>query len=203
MFFFASYILDIPCSDTSFTQVNIQLIQVNNMMEIDDHLSSLMETMSLSKRWDISQRDIENEKPLLSVSALQRHDMYMSDSDSEDSLYEPNQSVSSPQLSANANSPPPLPSLESLTGCRLLQHTHHCLLTDSCRTSNGDYLELIFTHREVLLAYPEGHRQCAIGFSDMASTLEAREWRADRDSDGEAASAFRHEASWVAHSCGY
>lgn len=174
-------------------------------MEIDDQLATLLQTMSLGKRWNVSQRDIESEKPLLSLSALQRHDVYMSDSsDSEDSIDEPHQPVSSPQPSASTNSTPapPPPSIDTLNGCRLLQYVQHCLHSGTYQTCSGDYLETIFTHREVSLAYPEGHRQCAIGFSELASELEAREWRADRDHDGDAVQAFRHEAQWVAHACG-
>ena len=37
---------------------------------------------------------------------------------------------------------------------------------------------------------------CAIGFTDIAKKVEARQWRADREGDMEAASAFRNEA-WV------
>jgi hypothetical protein len=59
---------------------------------------------------------------------------------------------------------------------------------------------MIFTHREILSAYPEAHRHCARGLSDIAYIMERRAWRADRDADPEAIAAFRHEAWAIAAS---
>ncbi|KAI0343702.1 hypothetical protein BDW22DRAFT_1344657 [Trametopsis cervina] len=66
-------------------------------------------------------------------------------------------------------------------------------------TTGGAYLELIFIHREILYACPQLHRDCAMGFCDLAQFLEHRDWRADREGDAEAVAAFRHEAGLVAH----
>ena len=81
-------------------------------------------------------------------------------------------------------------------GCGLLQAVRGQLTSNRFITTGGEWLDVIFTHREVFNAYPQGHRECAVGFTDLASFLESREWRADRDSDAEAIAAFRHEA-WV------
>jgi hypothetical protein len=64
------------------------------------------------------------------------------------------------------------------------------------QTTGGEYLEAIFTHREILSTYPAAHRECARAFSDLAYSLETRAWRADREADSEAVSTFRHE-TWV------
>jgi hypothetical protein len=66
------------------------------------------------------------------------------------------------------------------------------------QTSCGEYLELIFIHREAFAALPSAHVGCSAGFSALARALELRAWRADRDSDAEAVAAFRHEAWMVA-----
>lgn len=81
-------------------------------------------------------------------------------------------------------------------GCAYLQAIQTQL--DTYPTTGGDYLEAIFTHREIFSAFPEAHRSCARGFSDIAYALEHRAWRADRDADSEAVSAFRHEAWMIA-----
>jgi hypothetical protein len=67
---------------------------------------------------------------------------------------------------------------------------------DEFQTTGGEYVETIFTHREIFAVHPVAHRDCARSFSDIASVLERRAWRADRDSDTEAVAAFRYEA-WV------
>ncbi|KAI0090710.1 hypothetical protein BDY19DRAFT_887032 [Irpex rosettiformis] len=86
-----------------------------------------------------------------------------------------------------------------LPGCGLLQAIQDQLCSDSYPTTAGAYLEVIFTHREMLYACPQLHRGCAVGFSELAAMLDRRQWRADREGDGEAASAFRHEAGLTAH----
>ena len=104
----------------------------------------------------------------------------------------------SPSESSNyiktADAPPPC-------GCALLQWLRDQLAEGRYATTGGDYLEIIFTHREAFHAFPDGHRTCAIGFSDIAADLERREVRPDREGDPEAAAAFRHEA-WVIASSG-
>ncbi len=82
------------------------------------------------------------------------------------------------------------------TGCAYLQAIQAQL--ESYPTTNGEYLEAIFTHREILSAFPPGHKDCAHGLNVLASALEARAWRADRDADSEAVAAFRHEAQMTA-----
>jgi hypothetical protein len=62
-------------------------------------------------------------------------------------------------------------------------------------TTCGEYLELLFTHRELFAASPQAHTGCPAGFTRLARALELRAWRADRDCDAEAVAAFRHE-SW-------
>ncbi|KAG7449726.1 uncharacterized protein BT62DRAFT_603481 [Guyanagaster necrorhizus] len=81
-------------------------------------------------------------------------------------------------------------------GCAYLQALQMQL--DNYPTTGGEYLEAIFTHREILCAYPVAHQLCAQGFSDIAYALEQRAWRADREADTEAIVAFRHEAWMIA-----
>jgi len=83
-------------------------------------------------------------------------------------------------------------------GCAYLQAVQAQL--EWFPTTGGEYLEAIFTHREVFYAHPPAHRNCARGFSDLAKSLEARPFRADRDSDAEAAAVFYHEAQVIASS---
>lgn len=85
---------------------------------------------------------------------------------------------------------------EEPSGCGLLQQIQASI--DHYPTTGGDYLEAIFMHRALYAAFPQGHRLCAICFSDIAYELEKRAWRADRDADTEAVSAFRHEAWMIA-----
>jgi len=66
-------------------------------------------------------------------------------------------------------------------------------------TTGGGYIEAIFTHREICGAYPAGHTQCPRALSDIAYALEQRAWRADREADGEAIAAFRHEAWFISN----
>jgi hypothetical protein len=92
--------------------------------------------------------------------------------------------------------PPPCALLESLT------HSYDPDTdtdgADGLQTSCGEYLELIFIHREAFAALPSAHVGCSAGFSALARALELRAWRADRDADSEAVAAFRHEAWMVA-----
>jgi hypothetical protein len=83
-------------------------------------------------------------------------------------------------------------------GCAYIQAVRQQV--DNFATTGGEYLETIFTHREILSAYPEAHRHCARGLSDIAYIMERRAWRADRDADPEAIVAFRHEAWAIAAS---
>ncbi|TFK23168.1 hypothetical protein FA15DRAFT_705725 [Coprinopsis marcescibilis] len=83
-------------------------------------------------------------------------------------------------------------------GCAYLQAIRSQI--EEFQTTSGEYVETIFTHREMFYAHPSAHRDCARGFSDIAYILEKRAWRADRESDMEAVSTFRHEAWMVANS---
>ncbi|KAJ6589894.1 hypothetical protein DFH09DRAFT_1245174 [Mycena vulgaris] len=93
------------------------------------------------------------------------------------------------------SSPDP-PSEPSYQGCAYLQSIQSQL--DSFPTTGGEYIESIFTHRQIFFAYPGGHRCCARGFSDLACSLQRREWRADREADMEAVTAFHYEAEFIA-----
>ncbi|KAF7315176.1 hypothetical protein MIND_00032000 [Mycena indigotica] len=91
---------------------------------------------------------------------------------------------------------PSTPSSPSFQGCEFLQSIHSQL--DNFPTTGGAYIESIFTHRQIFFAYPGGHLCCAKAFSDLACSLQRREWRADRDSDMEAVTAFNYEAQFIA-----
>ncbi|GBE80750.1 predicted protein [Sparassis crispa] len=181
-----------------------------SMMEIDMHLSQLFGGMKLDSRWSktdvVSHLPSLDSRPARSDIALglwrkeseelipasmppiaDTPDALMYDSsDSEDSSYQPSPSASSS-------------STESVdAGCALLQAIREEVRIGRYPTTGGEYLEAIFTHREVFSAYPQGHRMCSVGFSDLAQDLEQRSGRADRDADPEVVAAFRHEAAWIA-----
>ncbi|KAJ7072629.1 hypothetical protein C8F01DRAFT_1243667 [Mycena amicta] len=89
------------------------------------------------------------------------------------------------------------PNSPSFQGCELLKSIQSQL--DTFPTTGGaPYIEAILTHRQIFFAFPGGHRCCARAFSDLACSLQRREWRADRDSDMEAATAFNYEAQFIA-----
>ncbi|KAI0663962.1 hypothetical protein C8Q70DRAFT_944019 [Cubamyces menziesii] len=192
-------------------------------MEVDSQLSQLLNSLSL----DSQRRKVifgSEEPQVASPTYPTRNiaDAAMSDSsDSEDSTYQvcpsfilqtksrakhpnptavsphlhqPSRSASQPTSSSSTDAPPPPPPC----GCAYLQALQGQIRAGSYATTGGDYLEAIFTHREAFFAFPPGHRGCALGFSELARDLEARDqaWRADWDGDSEAAAAFRHEA-WV------
>lgn len=161
------------------------------MTEVDAHLLQLLQGMTLDSRW--RKADIESEE-LKPAAPIDLQDAPMSDSsDSEDSIYQPSPSASS-SSTATAGAPPPC-------GCALLQHIHEAMRLGVYSTTGGEYLDIIFTHREVFFAYPQGHRDCAIIFSNLAGDLERRDARPDRDGDADAANAFRHEAWVIANAC--
>ena len=149
----------------------------------------------------------------------------MSDSsDSEDSTYQvraPSLPTPAPFSPPQSNADPtcprhPIPgpqaqpssSAGSCCGCAYLQAVCAQIRVGEYATTSGDFLETIFTHREALFAFPQGHRACAAGFTELARDLETRaqrsaavdgggyQWRPDWDGDHEAVVAFRHEA-WV------
>ncbi|KAJ6593460.1 hypothetical protein B0H19DRAFT_21535 [Mycena capillaripes] len=90
------------------------------------------------------------------------------------------------------------PSEPPYQGCAYLQAVQFQLDTENFPTTGGEYIESIFTHRQIFFAFPGGHRCCARAFSDLACSLQRREWRADRDADMEAATAFHYEAQFIA-----
>ena len=98
--------------------------------------------------------------------------------------------------SSSSSDAPPTPApcalLEALT------RSYDPDAAEELQTSCGEYLELIFIHREAFAARPSAHAGCSAGFSALARALELRAWRADRDADTEAVAAFRHEAWMVA-----
>jgi len=93
-----------------------------------------------------------------------------------------------------AVTPPPCALLESLTR----SYDPDSDGADGLQTTCGEYLELIFIHREAFAGRPAAHAGCSAAFSALARALELRAWRADRDADTEAVAAFRHEAWMVA-----
>ncbi|EPT00380.1 hypothetical protein FOMPIDRAFT_1036750 [Fomitopsis schrenkii] len=162
-------------------------------MDIDMHLTQLLSNMTIGGRWGSA--GIANEGLLPTSQTAVRQDTTMSDaSDTESSTYPPRSPSGSSNYTKTADAPPPC-------GCALLQWLRDQLEAGKYTTTGGDYLEIIFTHREAFHAFPDGHRTCAIGFSDIAADLERREVRPDREGDPEAAAAFRHEA-WVIASSG-
>ncbi|KAJ6631578.1 hypothetical protein B0H10DRAFT_2207209 [Mycena sp. CBHHK59/15] len=90
-------------------------------------------------------------------------------------------------------SPPCEPAYQ---GCAYLQDIQSQL--EEYPTTGGEYIESIFTHRQNFFAFPGGHRCCARAFSDLACALQRREWRADREADTEAVTAFHYEALLIA-----
>jgi len=85
---------------------------------------------------------------------------------------------------------------ETYQGCAYLQAIQSQL--EKFPTTGGEYIESIFTHRQIFFAFPGGHRCCARAFSDLACSLQRRDRRADRDADMEAANAFHYEAQFIA-----
>ena len=93
----------------------------------------------------------------------------------------------------------PTASAPRLCGCGLLQYTQEQVASDRFPTTGGDYLDTLFTHRDMYRAFPQGHQECVIALNDLARSIELRAWRADRDSDYEAVAAFRNEAWLIAN----
>ncbi|PCH36540.1 hypothetical protein WOLCODRAFT_108823 [Wolfiporia cocos MD-104 SS10] len=164
------------------------------MADIEMHLAQLLGNMSIGGRQYSG--DVESEGLAQTVRPLiDESDAPMSESsDTENTTYRQLAPLASSGYTAIAGERPPC-------GCALVQAIRGQMCTGGYPTTGGEYLETIFTHREALYTYPDGHRTCAIGFTDLAMDLERREMRADRDADAEAAAAFRHEA-WVIASSG-
>ncbi|KAF9262576.1 hypothetical protein L218DRAFT_945127 [Marasmius fiardii PR-910] len=124
------------------------------------------------------------------------HDEVMSDDSLSDTTSEysnPSNPSNSPTQPRNDNS-----TSKETYGCSYLKVLQEQIVIDGYPTTGGDYLEAIFTHREMFASYPGSHRDCPRAFSDIAFLLERRAWRADRDADTEAVVAFRQEAWMIA-----
>ncbi|KAK7057570.1 hypothetical protein R3P38DRAFT_2497451 [Favolaschia claudopus] len=112
----------------------------------------------------------------------------------ESSMLEVEPSHPSETLQSRPNSPSEPP----YQGCAYLQAIQSQLDSEQFPTTGGEYIESIFTHRQIFFAFPGGHRCCARAFSDLACSLQRRQWRADREGDMEAVSAFNYEAQLIA-----
>ncbi|KAJ7270025.1 hypothetical protein B0H12DRAFT_1094097 [Mycena haematopus] len=93
---------------------------------------------------------------------------------------------------------PNSPSEPPYQGCAYLQAIQCQLESEGFPTTGGEYIESIFTHRQIFFAFPGGHSCCARAFSDLACSLQRRDWRADREADMEAVTAFNYEAQFIA-----
>ncbi|EPQ55161.1 hypothetical protein GLOTRDRAFT_129453 [Gloeophyllum trabeum ATCC 11539] len=144
--------------------------------QIDIDLCYLLDTLSLK-----DPRFGQEERRDTAPPALPSADVGMVE------LQQPVQTLSKPAVE------------EEHFGCGLLQAAQ--AQVDSCQTtgpSSGEYLDIIFTHRELLFTFPQAHKCCARAFTDLARAFETRGWRADRDGDPEAVAAFRNEAWMIA-----
>jgi len=175
-------------------------IHSHPMSELDIDLAALLESLSLQQRI----RTMTNEPAPTAPTAsdMQMNDAennYQSDTTaSSSSSDEPPSPRAAAAAAAILTTPPPCGLLESLTRSYDPDSDSDSDGVDGLQTSCGEYLELIFIHREAFAALPSAHVGCSAGFSALARALELRAWRADRDADSEAVAAFRHEAWMVA-----
>jgi len=186
-------------------------IHSHPMSELDIELTALLESLSLQQRI----RTMTNEPaPTTAPTAPTAPDMQMNDagnnyqsdttasSSSSDAPPSPKAGGAAAAVATQAvavTTPPPCALLGSLTRSYDPDtDTDTDGAADALQTSCGEYLELIFIHREAFAALPSAHVGCPAGFSALARALELRAWRADRDADTEAVAAFRHEAWMVA-----
>ncbi|KDR75690.1 hypothetical protein GALMADRAFT_226330 [Galerina marginata CBS 339.88] len=135
--------------------------------------------------WTKEKKPTENVIPVVS-HPLSTRDELMSD----DLSYQSDAASESSNSSSNTD--------ERSYGCAYLRTIQSQM--QEYPTTSGEYLDAIFTHREILFSYPPAHEECARAFSDIAYLLEKRAWRADREADSEAVTAFRHEAWLIASS---
>jgi len=150
-------------------------VHSHSISELDIELAALLDSLSLQQH---KLRASEPEPaPPITVSDTQMNDAGTSRS-----------AATGP--SASCDAPP----------CAFLQALTHWYDPDAeeVQTTCGEYLELIFIHREAFAARPAAHVGCSAAFSALARSLELRAWRADRDADTEAVAAFHHEAWLVA-----
>lgn len=156
-------------------------VHSHSIPELDIELAALLDSLSLQQH---KCRASEPEpEPALPATAT---DIQMNDAGSSQSA------DTGPSGSSDAPSSP--------APCAFLQALTHWYDPDAeqVQTACGEYLELIFIHREAFAARPSAHAGCSAAFSALARSLELRAWRADRDADAEAVAAFRHEAWMVA-----
>jgi len=153
-------------------------IHSHPMSELDLELAALLDSLSL-------QQKIRANEPATPAPAAS--DTQMNDAGS----YQQSGTTASSSSSDAPTSPGPCALLEALT-------RWYDPDAEDVQTSCGEYLELIFIHRELFAARPSAHVGCSAAFSALARALELRAWRADRDADSEAVAAFRHEAWMVA-----
>ncbi|KII95671.1 hypothetical protein PLICRDRAFT_26060 [Plicaturopsis crispa FD-325 SS-3] len=147
-------------------------------------LSDLLQTLTLEGRWVSGSEKGEN---VDSIKAMP--ETTLEDASMEDDTNSQHQSDTSESSSSNSTADIP-------NGCAMLQAVRAQL--DEYTTTGGEYFDVIFMHRDCFAAYPPAHRTCAIAYTDIARAMEQRAWRADRDADTEAVTAFRYEAWMIA-----
>jgi len=145
-------------------------------------LCDLLQTMKLDSSHLEQRKPTEDAIPVVSHAPNVQDELM-----SEDPSYQSDAASESSNSSLST-------SHERSYGCAYLQVIQSQML--DYPTTGGEYLDAIFTHREILFSYPPAHEECARAFTDIAYLLEKRAWRADREADMEAVTAFRHEA-WV------
>ncbi|CCM06465.1 uncharacterized protein FIBRA_08730 [Fibroporia radiculosa] len=175
------------------TDVEVHLIQLLGSMRLEggwDKPSSVSSPTSIKISTSINGTAEKNSPRIDGGSPPQDSDTIMSNSiDTEDLHYQHPHGHPAASVNENENARPPC-------GCALVQALRGLIRAGTYPATSGEYLEAIFTHREAFYAFPQGHRTCAIGFSDLAVDLERRQYVVKADVDEVAATAFRHEA-WV------
>jgi len=155
-------------------------IHSHPMSELDIELATLLDSLSLQQ--SIIRTNEPVSKPTVSDIPMNDAENYQVQSGT----------TASSSSSGVQHTPPPCALLEALT------RSYDPDASDVLQTTCGEYLDLIFMHREAFAAQPSAHARCSAGFSALARAMELRAWRADRDADTEAIAAFRHEAWMVA-----
>ncbi|KAK1224603.1 hypothetical protein PQX77_012498 [Marasmius sp. AFHP31] len=163
-----------------------------NRMDVD--LSDLLRSLSLTSESARRKEESDNATQRVSPQPMMHvQDEVMSDDSQSDTT-----SGSSDQSNQVTQSRNDSYIHKEIHGCAYLKILQGQIALDGYPTTGGDYLEAIFTHREIFTSFPPSHQECARAFSDIAFELERRAWRADRDADTEAVAAFRHEAWMIA-----
>ncbi|KAG7086483.1 hypothetical protein E1B28_002433 [Marasmius oreades] len=157
---------------------------------VDGDLCDLLGSMSLASGY--KKEEFIDATPRLHQPTLDVRDEVMSDDSLSDTTSEYSNQSKPPTQSRNDKS------TNETYGCTYLKVLQEQIAIEGYPTTGGDYLEAIFTHRELFTSYRGSHQDCARAFSDIAFSLERRAWRADRDADSEAVAAFRHEAWMIA-----